>query len=139
ERRCLVLADGFYEWQRGARPKQPYYVRMADDRPFAFAGLWDQWRRGPRAIQSCAIITTSANELGQTLHDRMPGILDPKQYETWLDPGVHDPKRLKPLLAPYGASGMTTYPVRAVVNNVEHDVPECIEAARDKMQGTLFD
>jgi putative SOS response-associated peptidase YedK len=139
-RRCLVPADGFYEWKRGAKPKQPYYIRLAEDRPFAFAGLWERWHRGDVEIQSCTIITTEANELVAQLHDRMPVILDPHDYDAWLDPGNEDGRRLEPLLAAYPAERMTVYPVSLAVNNPRHDGPACIEKlAPGKVQGSLFD
>jgi putative SOS response-associated peptidase YedK len=99
-RRCLVPADGFYEWKRGTNPKQPYYIRMEEDRPFAFAALWEYWRRGDVEIQSCSIITTEANALVTELHDRMPVILDPHDYDAWLEPGAEDTDRLELLLVP---------------------------------------
>ena len=139
-RRCLVPADGFYEWKHGAKPKQPYYIRLEDDRPFAFAGLWECWHRGNVEIQSCTIITTEANELVAELHDRMPLILDPHDYDAWLDPGAEDARRLEPLLAPYPAERMTAYPVSMAVNSPRHDGPACIEKlAPGKVQGSLFD
>jgi putative SOS response-associated peptidase YedK len=138
--RCLVPADGFYEWKRGAKPRQPYYIRLVDDGPFAFAGLWQHWRRGDQVIDSCAILTTDANERVASLHDRMPVILDPDNYDAWLAPNVDDPARLKALLVPYPAERMTLYPVGSSVNSPRHDGPELIApAARGKSQGSLFD
>ncbi|REK08622.1 MAG: SOS response-associated peptidase [Planctomycetota bacterium] len=139
-RRCLVVGDGFFEWKGHARPKQPYYIRLQEDRPLAFAGLWERWRQGELTIESCTILTTTANELLQELHDRMPVILDPADYEAWLDPAVDDPGRLERLLTPYPAAQMTTFPVSTVVNSARLDTPECIErTAPGKVQGTLFD
>jgi putative SOS response-associated peptidase YedK len=139
-RRCLVAADGFYEWKRGAKPKQPYYIRLADDGPFAFAGLWERWRRGDDVIDSCTILTTDANELVATLHDRMPAILDPDQYDAWLDASTDDPRRLKSLLVPYPAARMKVYPVSSAVNSPRHDGAELIApAVPGKTQGSLFD
>ena len=128
QRRCLVPATGFYEWQRLERRKQPFYIRMRDGLPFAFAGLWEHWE-GPdgAAIESCTLITTEPSELVRPVHDRMPVILDPKDYELWLDPGVRSPERLQSLLRPYPAEKMLAYPVRPWVNNPAHDDPECIE------------
>lgn len=107
-RRCLVPTDGFYEWkkQEGTR-KQPYLVRNADGSPFAFAGLWERWT-GPEGeiIESCTILTTDANDLTRPIHDRMPVILHPKDYDLWLDPEVKDPALLKPLLRPYPSEEM---------------------------------
>jgi putative SOS response-associated peptidase YedK len=139
-RRCLVPADGFYEWKRQDGSKQPYYVRLKTERPFAFAGLWEHWRRGHLAIESCTIITTDANELVRPLHDRMPVIIDVQDFQQWLDPDVQDPKIVQPLLATYPADKMTAYPVSRMVNRPGFDAPECIErAAPDKTQGSLFD
>lgn len=139
-RRCLVPADGFYEWKRGAKPKQPYYIRLEEDRPFAFAGLWERWHKGDLVIDSCTIITTKANELVAELHDRMPVILDPRDFDAWLDPGVEDPRRLAPMLASYPAERMTSYPVSTAVNSPRRDAPDCIKmSAPGKVQGSLFD
>lgn len=139
-RRCLVPADGFYEWKRQDGSKQPYYVRLKDERPFAFAGLWEHWRRGHLAIESCTIITTDANELVRALHDRMPVIIDAENFRQWLDPDVQDPQVVQPLLAKYPADKMTAYPVSRAVNRPGFDAPQCIEpAAPDKTQGSLFD
>ena len=139
-RRCLIPADGFFEWKRGAKPKQPYYLRLKDDRPFAFAGLWERWRKGGLVIESCAIITTDANELVAPLHDRMPVILDARDYNPWLDPRVDDSEKLGRLLRPYPAERMTAYPVSMAVNSALHDAQECIApVAPGKVQGSLFD
>lgn len=139
-RRCLLLADGFFEWKRGAKPKQPYYIRLEENRPFALAGLWERWHRGDVEIQSCTIITTQANELVAELHDRMPVILDSHDYDAWLDPGMEDARQLEPLLVPYPAERMTAYPVSTAVNSPRHDSPACIEKqAAGKVQGNLFD
>lgn len=130
ERRCLILADGFYEWQRRGRYKQPFHIRMRDGRPFAFAGLWEHWE-GPEgsAIDSCTILTTPANELVGTLHDRMPVILAPQEYDLWLDPAIQEGERLQSLPRPYPAEEMTAYPVSTRVNNPANDSPECVEPA----------
>jgi putative SOS response-associated peptidase YedK len=127
-RRCLVPATGFYEWQRQERRKQPVYIRMHDEQPFAFAGLWEHWE-GPEGtpIESCTLLTTEPNDLVRPVHDRMPVILDPKDYELWLDPDVQDPARLQPLLRPYASEQMVAYPVSQLVNNPANDVPETIE------------
>jgi putative SOS response-associated peptidase YedK len=126
-RRCLVPADGFYEWRKEGSKKQPVYVRRKDGQPFAFAGLWERWEREGEVIESCAIITTGANDLMAEFHDRMPVILDPKDYGVWLDPGVQDPKVLGPLLRPYPGDEMEVYPVSTLVNNPRHEDPRCVE------------
>ena len=128
KRRCLVLADGFYEWARQGRPKQPYYIRLRDGRPFAIAGLWEHWEgAGGTPINSCTLLTIAANDLIGAFHHRMPVILDPGDYDLWLDPSLQDPDRLQPLLRPYPADAMSAYPVSTRVNNPAHDSPDCIE------------
>jgi putative SOS response-associated peptidase YedK len=111
QRRCLIVADGFYEWKKLNGKKQPYYIRLQDDQPFAFAALWEHRERGGDLIDSCTILTTDANELVGSIHDRMPVILDPGDYDLWLDPDVQDTSRLKPLLVPYTSEAMAAYPV----------------------------
>ena len=129
-RRCLVVADGFYEWQRLERGKQPYFFRLRDDRPFGFAALWEAWERAGQArIESCTLLTTTANELVRPVHDRMPVILPPSAYERWLDPAVEDAGALLPLLAPYASEQMTATAVGALVNSPSHEDPRCIEPA----------
>jgi putative SOS response-associated peptidase YedK len=126
-RRCLVVADGFYEWQRQEGKKQPYYFHLQERQPFAFAGLWEHWQTPEgEEIASCTILTTNANELMQPIHDRMAVILQPKDYDLWLDVQVQDPEMLKPLLQPFPADVMTAYPVSTVVNNARNNTPECI-------------
>lgn len=126
-RRCLVLADGFYEWQALGRRKQPLYVRMRDDLPFAFAGLWEHWESGAgEAIDSCTLLTMEPNELVRTFHHRMPVILDTQDYARWLDPAIQDPAALQPILRPYPAEAMIAHPVSTLVNNPSNDLPSCI-------------
>jgi putative SOS response-associated peptidase YedK len=128
KRRCLIPADGFYEWRKTARGKQPYYMRMRDGRPFAFAGLWERWGREGEEILSCAILTTGANALVAEIHDRMPVILAPDAYDVWLDSGSESDE-LTGLLAPYPADGMEAYPVSRFVNSPSNNDPRCIEPA----------
>jgi putative SOS response-associated peptidase YedK len=127
-RRCLVVADGFYEWQKQNGTKQPFYVRLRDARPFAFAGLWESWE-GPDAnpIESCTLLTTQPNDLLRVVHSRMPVILQPQDYELWLDPEVQEPQRLQPLLRPYSAEEMEAYAVSRYVNSPDNDDPRCID------------
>jgi putative SOS response-associated peptidase YedK len=126
-RRCLVLADGFYEWQRQEGKKQPFYFRLRDSQAFAFAGLWEEWKsKEGDKITSCTILTTEANELLQPIHERMPVILNPQNYDLWLNHHMHNPEALQKLLQPYPAQGMTAYPVSTLVNNPKCDRPECI-------------
>ena len=127
-RRCLVVADGFYEWQKRGASKQPYYIQLRDGRPFGLAGLWERWRHDDQAIESCTIITTEANELMRPLHDRMPVILPREEYASWLDPRPDRGDVLRKLLRPYPPEDMTAYPVSTIVNNPRNDVPQCVES-----------
>jgi putative SOS response-associated peptidase YedK len=154
-RRCLVLADGYYEWLRVGKSKQPYLYEIDGGKPFAFAGLWEQWwgtgspplhrlRSGIRFIdigsgggrisrpkrdkeaptlESCTLITTDANELAAKVHDRMPVILEPVNYDAWLDPTKTD---VAYMLAQFPADRMTARPVSTHVNNARNEGPECI-------------
>ncbi|HEV8066882.1 MAG TPA: SOS response-associated peptidase [Planctomycetaceae bacterium] len=126
KRRCLVVADGFYEWQKTNGRKQPFFIHMKDDRPFAFAGLWDCWKRGNQAIESCSIIVTEANELVRPIHDRMPVIMAHEDYARWLDPKNQDVQALQGLLRPYPAEEMTAYPISTLVNSPRNESPECV-------------
>ena len=119
-RRCLIPADGFYEWERHGKISQPYYFQMQDEEPFAFAGIWDQWRNGDRLITSCAIITTTANELLATIHTRMPVILRPELHDLWLDEGSRT-MDLKDLLVPFEAEQMKSHAVGYEVNDAKPD------------------
>lgn len=126
-RRCLIPTDGFYEWARIGERKQPHFIRFADRRPFAFAGLWERWHKGPgEPLDTCTIITTAANELVADLHDRMPVILPPVRFEEWLEPSPLTPERLQELLAPHPSKEMEAYPVSTYVNKPANDGPECI-------------
>lgn len=130
-RRCLIVADGFYEWQRskeaGARKgSQPYYFRLADGKPFAFAGLWEAWRPAPEeTLRSCTIITCAANELVGRIHERMPVILTGDALWGWMDRAA-PADRLQALLAPYPAGKMEAYPVSPLVNSPANDTPACV-------------
>ncbi len=126
-RRCLVPTDGFYEWEKKGKVTQPYLFRMADDSPFAFAGLWDRWR-GPdgQITESCTIITTQSNERIISLHDRMPAILKPEEYATWLDPTARTDALLE-LLVPFPSELMIGRPVSSKVNKAAYEGPDCIE------------
>lgn len=134
QRRCLVLADGFYEWKRGGAKKQPFAIRLKDGSPFAFAGLWERWEaEDGRPVETCAILTTEANELVKPIHARMPVILRPEDYAVWLDPHVgRDPLArvpclLQPLMIPFEAERLAVFPVSAWVNNARHEGPRCLE------------
>jgi len=130
QRRCLILADGFYEWRKqpGRKTKTPMYLQLKSSEPFAFAGLWERWQApGADPIQSCTIITTTPNDLVKDIHNRMPVILDPQAYALWLDLSQGHPERLNAWLKPYPASQMTAYAVSTVVNNPRNDSPACIQ------------
>ncbi len=119
--------DGFYEWKKESRHKQPFHIRLHDAQPFAFAGLWEHWDGGGgAAIDSCTILTTIPNDLLRPLHHRMAVILAPEDYDLWLDPAIQEVDRLQPLLRPYPAEVMTAYPVSTMVNNPANDTPACI-------------
>ena len=131
KRRCLVVADGFYEWQpqENKKQKQPFYFRLSDGEPFAFAGLWEHWQDATgEEIESCTVLTTEANDLMRPIHNRMPVILEPANYELWLDPEAIKPELLQPLLHPYPAEEMTAYPVSTAVNKPVNDSAECINS-----------
>jgi putative SOS response-associated peptidase YedK len=129
-RRCLIIADGFYEWLSTDHGKQPVYIRLRNEQPFAFAGLWDHWKNEEdEAIESCTIITTHANSLLEEVHARMPVMLDDRVYDLWLDEELHDKQRLEELLQPYPAREMKYSPVSQTVNSPRNDSPECIAGA----------
>lgn len=152
KRRCLIPADGFYEWQQsvtGAKgKKQPFYIHRPDDEPFAFAGLWERWAakeaepspnsskargiadRGSLCIESCTIVTTAANRMMSELHERMPVILAPNDYAAWLDPSVEDTNSLQHMLAPCGEDELIAEPVSTHVNKVANDDLRCIQVQR---------
>ena len=131
-RRCLVPADGFYEWKKlGDKKKQAYNIGMKDDGLFAFAALWDRWKDSTgKPVESCTILTTDANALLRDIHDRMPVILKPEDYDLWLDPGLTDPKQVEQLLKPFDPRLMRVYPVSSAVNKVENDGPECAQEVK---------
>jgi putative SOS response-associated peptidase YedK len=129
-RRCLILADGFYEWKQdpGGKSKMPMYIRMKTGKPFAFGGLWENWNSPDGSqILSCTIITTEPNALMQTIHNRMPVILPASAYALWLQTTEPDVQHLQALLKPYDASEMIAYPVSRLVNSPNNDLPACIE------------
>ena len=129
-RRCLVLADGFYEWQRAGKARRPMRVTLKSGEPFAFAGLWESWRDPDgEIIRSCTIITTEANDLVRPIHDRMPVILPREMESFWLDEDVQDAGALCSVLAPYPAGAMDMYEVSSLVNRPSNDVPEVIVPA----------
>lgn len=138
QRRCLLPADGFYEWQRvESGPKQPHFIGVKQEGPFAFAGLWERWTdpEGAR-IESCTIITTTANPALEPIHHRMPVILAPRDYEAWLAPEAAA-DALLPLLKPYPEGEVRSFPVSRRVNNVRNDDPACIQPAEVQQQLSL--
>ncbi len=131
-RRCLVLADGYYEWQKRGPQKQPYYLKMSHDRPFAMAGLWEQWSGDsaedkPASLETFAIITTPASESTREIHDRMPAILGPEDYDRWLDPQRQGGDELLALLVPFESDELVMDPVSTHVNSPRNDDPTCIQ------------
>src|SRR5580765_300191 len=138
-RRCLVPADGFYEWKKAGRERYPFHFVMKDSSLFAFAGVWDRWRSpAGQVVESCSILTTAPNELLDGVHDRMPVILPQRHYQTWLTAPATEAQRLAELLVPFDASVMQRYPVSSLVNKPENDVPECaLEAPNAETQGQL--
>ena len=131
-KRCLVLADGFYEWksQPGTKVKVPHFIHMKDRKPFALAGLWDEWHSPDGSqIRSCTIVTTEPNDLMAAIHNRMPVILPTDAYAQWIDPAVRTPESLGALIKPYPAEKMAAYPVSTLVNSPKNDRAECVVPA----------
>jgi putative SOS response-associated peptidase YedK len=128
ERRCIVMADGFYEWDRRSPSREPYYVTDRDKTPLGFAGLWDRWQRpeSGEPIESCTIITTAANKLIGAFHSRMPVILYAKDYDLWLDPMVQEAKPLVAMLKQWPAKWMEAHPISSLVNSSAHESPDCV-------------
>jgi putative SOS response-associated peptidase YedK len=127
-RRCLVIATGFYEWQVQGKAKQPMWIGLKSSRPFAFAGLWEQWQPPEgAAIESCTILTTEPNELLRPIHNRMPVILAPTSHDQWLDPSFQQAEPLRALLRPYPSEDFQAYAVSTLVNNPRHEAPDCLE------------
>ena len=139
-RRCLVPADGFYEWKKAGKARHPFHFVMKDSSLFAFAGVWDRWRSPTgQVVESCSILTTAPNELLDGVHDRMPVILPQRHYQTWLTAPATEVQRLAELLVPFDASVMQRYPVSSLVNKPENDVPECaLEVPSLETQGQLW-
>ena len=152
KRRCLIPADGFYEWKKvpGQKKKQPYFIHRADGEPFAFAGLWELWRppdkrdeRDTEPLRSCTIITGAPNEVIADIHDRMPVILPPSAWDRWLDPEYDDVDALEGLLVPAPARILELHPVSTLVSNVRENGPALIEeadpgSAAEASQGSLL-
>jgi putative SOS response-associated peptidase YedK len=124
KRRCLVIADGFYE-RKKVNGKTPYYFQLKDQGPFAFAGLWERWEKGEAPLESCTLITTEANGVVGQVHDRMPVILDPGRFDRWLDPNEQRGEVLQAMLVPLPDDALSAHPVNKLVNN--NQGPQCIE------------
>jgi putative SOS response-associated peptidase YedK len=140
KQRCLVIADGFYEWRRlpDGKRKTPMYVHLREDRPFGFAGLYENWKsKEGQVLQTCTIITTRPNELVAPIHNRMPVIIAPDKRGLWLDKDVQDPNTLMPLLNPYDPREMEAYEVSRKVNSPNYNEPDCIEPAGNEEKQNL--
>jgi putative SOS response-associated peptidase YedK len=139
-RKCLIPADGFYEWQRRGKAKQPYCFEVNDGELFAFAGLWDRWKDpSGEWIKSCSILTTTPNAVTSAVHDRMPVILDPDNYDLWLDPGMTNVEAVSEMLKPFDARQMRYYPISTRINYVANDDAECSAPAEvTESQAGLF-
>lgn len=126
KRRCLVIADGFYEWKATGGPKQPFYFHRQDGYPFAIAGLWDRWEKGEEeSLETFTILTTSPNSVVAPVHQRMPVILAASDYETWVDPGIESADHLSRLLVP-STTPLEALPVSTYVNNPANEGPDCV-------------
>lgn len=126
--RCLIVADGFYEWKKTEGGKVPIFVTMKDGRPFGFAGLYSDWHPpGGEVIRTCTIVTTEPNKLLEPIHNRMPVIIQPEDRDKWLDPDELDPDKLLPLLGPYPSDELDAWEVSRTVNSPANNVPELIE------------
>jgi len=139
-RRCLIPADGFYEWKKSGKLKQPYCFEVNDGKVFAFAGLWDRWKDpSGQWIKTCSILTTTPNAVTSAVHGRMSVILHPDCYDLWLDPGLHDVRVVSEMLKPYDAQVMRCYPVSSRVNRVANDDEGCSTPVElTEPQGGLF-
>ena len=132
-RRCLIPADGFYEWKRAERVKRPFHFGMSDDSLFAFAGVWDRWKDATgQVVESCSILTTTPNALLSDVHDRMPVILNPENYDSWLGPGLTHVDAVTELLTPFDATLMKRFAVSNRINFVKNDDPDCVAPLREE-------
>lgn len=128
-RRCLVPADGFYEWRRAGKQRQPFFFHLRDDEVFAFAGLWEHWEGADHSeLETCTILTTDANAAVRPVHDRMPVMLGPEAYEPWLDPAT-PAETLSALLRPYPEDALRSVAIGSYVNSPKHEGPECVAPA----------
>ena len=139
-RRCLIPADGFYEWKRTGSSKQPFCFEVSGGELFAFAGLWDGWKDASGTwIKTCSILTTTPNAVTSAIHDRMPVIVNRDSYDLWLDPGTQNVEAISELLKPYDARFMRSYPVSTRINHVTNDDEECSHPVENaENQNRLF-
>src|SRR5208283_5527184 len=139
-RRCLIPADGFYEWAKTGKTKQPYCFEVNGGELFAFAGIWDRWEvQSGKVVETCSILTTTPNAVASTVHDRMPVILEPDAYDVWLDPGMKDVAAASDLLRPYDARQMRCYPVSTRINHAANDDEACSAPVElEQIQDRLF-
>ena len=138
-RRCLIIADGFFEWKKTGSTKQPFYICRKDQQPFCLAGLWESWQNEDQtAIQTCTVLTTSANEFMAPLHDRMPVFLEPNQFERWLDKTSHLADTIQPMMSPLSTDSLQAHPVSTLVNRPGNDSKECITRSNKPIQQNLF-
>ena len=131
KRRCLIPTDGFYEWVKVGKAKQPYHIHLPQRRPFVFAGLWERWTRGPEPLETCTILTTAANDDVRPVHDRMPVILEGEARLAWLDPELQDSELLTSMLGPLPAGRLQLTAVSTLVNNPRNDSAACLEPLAD--------
>lgn len=142
QRRCLIVADGFFEWKKTGTAKQPFYICRKDHQPFCLAGLWESWQNKDQPtetpVQTCTVLTTSANEFIASIHNRMPVFLEPSQFESWLDKSSHVSNTIQPMLSPLRTDSLQAYPVSTLVNRPVNDSEECIVRSTKPVQQNLF-
>ncbi len=130
KRRCLIVADGFYEWKKKGNFKEPFYIRLKSRQPFGFAGLYDSWKSPEgKEIKSCAIITTEANELIKSIHHRMPVIIPKNKEDDWLKTNIQEPSKALAILKPYASDHLEYFQVSKFVNSPKNNSPQCVEPA----------
>lgn len=141
-RRCLIIADGFYEWKKTGATKQPFYICRKDQQPFCLAGLWESWQNENQPTQApletCTVLTTSANKFMAPIHNRMPVFLEPVQFESWLDTSNRLSESIQPILSPLQTDTLQAYPVSTLVNRPGNDSEECIAHSNEPIQQNLF-
>lgn len=127
-RRCLILVNGFYEWDATTEPKQPYYFSQPDHHPFALGGIWDRWVTEEKSVDSCCIITEPANQIVAKVHERMPAIITPQDYDAWLDSNLQNTSEIKQMASHVSAyANITLHPVTPKMNRVAYNNIHCIE------------